>query len=95
MKGSCPAHVHVGLVKRLKHLDEVGAFPLREQRHKTVAVSDGEASGTEMFCIRTSLTASTRAFVIVLPKITRKKPVSSKEKKTCQFSIRGSNLTTG
>lgn len=30
MKGPRPAHVDVGLVERLEHLDEVGAFPLRE-----------------------------------------------------------------
>lgn len=50
MKGSRPAHVDVGLVERLKYFDEVGAFPLREQRHKTVAMSDTKASGTEVFC---------------------------------------------
>lgn len=33
MKGSRPAHVDVGLVEGLKHLDEVGTFPLKEQRH--------------------------------------------------------------
>lgn len=49
MEGPRPAGVDVGLVERLKHLDEVGALPLEERRQQAALAIKASGGGEERF----------------------------------------------